>query len=352
MAELKDYPFVNQLNSPTLDGRPDENKWFNCVLAVLLSAMLYYRPELRFKITPDSMKDVVLGEGYANKGTDAAWFIPFVAKYGLKLSKIENMPGKLIEEAHKLIQAGKPAIFTEIDPYVDTSLPKYTGWTHVGSWYKEVPNGLVAMDPFGGKLVEDSDAVWASKIVGNELWTVELVEEPMMTISLAQPEVAHYFEQFGTDGRQWLCRQTSKVVQYGILAFYRSFGNSGLCGLTFLGLPKSNETPIERIPGGQHLAGHGIVVQFFERAALCYDPTHLQDNPPGAGSVYLLHLYTGGPGTDPEIAVLQAQIEKLKTQATPAPATPDPRIADYASRLSTTARLAQEIIGTVTLPTA
>lgn len=308
MAELKDYPFINQLSSPTLDGRPDENKWFNCVLAVLLSAMLYYRPDLRGKITPDSMKDAVLGEGYANKGTDAAWFVNFVTKYGLRLYKIENMPGKLIEEAHRLIQSGKPAIFTEVDPYVNTSLPQYAGWTHVGSWYKESPGRLVMMDPFGGKLVDESDAYWTQKIVGNELWTVEplAAQEEDVTIDLNMPEVARYFTLFDTAGKQWKCRQTGKVVQYAMLNYYITNGAKPFCGLSSLGLPTSNEIPLPGVAGA--------VKQYFERGVLCYDPQHRIDNPPGAGNVYPLHLYNDGPGTDPAVPELEAEVQKLKAQ--------------------------------------
>ena len=74
----------------------------------------------------------------------------------------------------------------------------------------------------------------------------------------------------------------------------------------------SGEIPIEQLPLiGQlfaHLAGKGIRVQFFERGVVIYDPAHLVDNPPGAGPVYLLHLYNGGPGTDPRIAQLQAAL--------------------------------------------
>lgn len=54
------------------------------------------------------------------------------------------------------------------------------------------------------------------------------------------------------------------------------------CGLTYLGLPLSNEIT---------MAGHpGVVKQEFERGWACYDPTHVIDFPPGAGDVYLLHL--------------------------------------------------------------
>jgi hypothetical protein len=102
--------------------------------------------------------------------------------------------------------------------------------------------------------------------------------EVMSTIDLTDPTVAQYFTQ--TSDGQWQCKQTGYIVRKGILAFYRSFGQNAYCGLTYLGLPKSNEEPV---------AGHsGVVKQRFERAVLAYDPNHQIDHPPGASDVYLL----------------------------------------------------------------
>jgi hypothetical protein len=76
--------------------------------------------------------------------------------------------------------------------------------------------------------------------------------------------------------------KTGHSVHDGMLKFYRSFGQDAYCGLTYLGLPLSEEEPI---------AGHaGVVKQQFERAVLVYDPTHEIDQPPGASSVYLMHI--------------------------------------------------------------
>ncbi|HEX6478497.1 MAG TPA: hypothetical protein VF043_06610 [Ktedonobacteraceae bacterium] len=52
--------------------------------------------------------------------------------------------------------------------------------------------------------------------------------------------------------------------------------------MTYLGLPLSNEIPIQGHPG--------VVKQQFERGWVCYDPTHTIDNPPAAGDVYIMHL--------------------------------------------------------------
>ncbi len=108
----------------------------------------------------------------------------------------------------------------------------------------------------------------------------EAMGEGTPPIDLTDPIVAGYFTQ-APDG-QWQCKQTGFIVRKGILKFYRSFGQNAYCGLTYLGLPKSNEEPI---------AGHsGAVKQRFERAVVAYDPTHQVDHPPDAKEAYLMHL--------------------------------------------------------------
>jgi hypothetical protein len=116
-------------------------------------------------------------------------------------------------------------------------------------------------------------------ISGTEIEPYWLGDVPM-TIDLNNPVVANYFT--ATSDGKWQCKQTGNIVQFGMLNFYRSYGQGAYCGLTYLGLPKSNETPI---------AGHpGVVKQEFERGWLVYDPNHVVDTPPGAGAVYPMHL--------------------------------------------------------------
>jgi hypothetical protein len=63
-------------------------------------------------------------------------------------------------------------------------------------------------------------------------------------------------------------------------------------------LPVSPEIPLDT---------SGNTKQHFERAVLFYDQQHVLDKPPGAGMVYLAHLYTG-QGQDPKIAGLSAEL--------------------------------------------
>lgn len=112
----------------------------------------------------------------------------------------------------------------------------------------------------------------------DELWAYLKGEN--MTIDLSNPIAAGYFT--GTPDGKWQCKANGHILQYGMLKFYRSYGQDAFCGLTYLGLPLSNEIPIEGHPG--------VVKQEFERGWLVYDPHHVFDHPPGAGEVYLMHL--------------------------------------------------------------
>ena len=111
-----------------------------------------------------------------------------------------------------------------------------------------------------------------------------------MSIDLANPTVASYFTQ--GPGNSWKCKQTGFVIRDGDLDFYRSYGNSALCGLTYLGLPTSNEIALDAA---------GNTIQHYERGDLRYDPQHKYDNPPGSGPIYLAHIDKQPPPPPPHI---------------------------------------------------
>jgi GH25 family lysozyme M1 (1,4-beta-N-acetylmuramidase) len=118
------------------------------------------------------------------------------------------------------------------------------------------------------------------------------------TIDINTPGVSTYFKA-SSDDKTWQCTN-GKIIGGAILDFYKSFGGSGLCGLLHLGLPLTSEVGV---------AGHaGITIQEFERACVRYDPSKTLDNPPGSGSVYLIHT-----DQDPRTIALQSQITALKT---------------------------------------
>lgn len=151
------------------------------------------------------------------------------------------------------------------------------------------------------------DAVSRQRCPGPYPWDAlfdylnENEEQPIM-IDLSNPGVSQYF-QATADPQIWQVKGSNILLGHGILDFYRSFGGSGLCGLSHLGLPTSNEIS----------AGNGRVYQRLERGVLCYDVTHSIDNPPQSGPVYLMHI-DKGLGQDPRIAQLQVQVGQLQTQ--------------------------------------
>lgn len=118
------------------------------------------------------------------------------------------------------------------------------------------------------------------------------------TIDLTNGTVASHFSG---DDNIWTCKDNGFVIGHGILNFYRAFGGDALCGLTYLGLPRSNELPVKGYPEA--------VQQEFERACVVYDPKKELDNPPGSGPVYVTHVER-----DPRTVDLLAKIADLQQQ--------------------------------------
>lgn len=299
MSTLAHFPMVSQLTSTTSDGKPSENSQFDCVPASIGACILWFQDKSQWDnlINPDKLKDAVYGETYKG-GTAATAYVPFCKQLGYDLYPLNTSSAmQSVEQAHKLLAANKPVIFTEKDPYVPASY----GWSHVCVFYAESAGELSAMDPYIGKAVTKSDAEWEQVLLANQLWLVAPLEDDM-SIDIHSPGVSEsYTEQ---DAHHWLCKN-GHTVQFGILDFYKSNN-----GLLLFGLPLSNE-----IPTGTDTT----VLQYFERACLVYDPAHKLDNPPGAGSVYTAHVYDVDAshkalGRDPYLAKLEETIAQLQAQ--------------------------------------
>jgi hypothetical protein len=316
MTMLQNFPMVSQRSTVTGDGKASEDALYACVAASIdaLCRYLLNTPE-NSVFNPDKFKDAAYGDAWIG-GTSAEAYIPFCKSLGINLYPVSVAgPQAAVAKAHQLIGEGKPVIFTITDPYVDVNLPQYSNWTHVEVWYADEPGGLTAMDPWLAQPVFKSDGTWQLLLRSDRLWLAERIDDMPPPITLGNPVVASYFTQ--SSATSWHCTKTNKALQDAILAYYQYCGVSNLHGLLDLGLPVSNEIPIEKIDASyQSLAGSGIVVQFFERGVLIYDVKHLIDNPPGAGSVYCAHLY-GLPGQDPLIKDLKAQIATLQGQEMP-----------------------------------
>ncbi len=177
MTTLAGFPAVSQRTTVTSDGRPSEDALYDCVPASIGAVMLWLEGKSAWDstINPDKMKDAVYGDAYTG-GTSASRYVQIAHDMGFTLSDM-NAPTALgtVALARALLLQHEPAIFTMLDPYVDTSLDEYRDWTHVCVFVGADAGGLTAMDPFIAQLVYKSDATWASLLRANQVWTVEKI---------------------------------------------------------------------------------------------------------------------------------------------------------------------------------
>jgi len=301
LSVLQNFPMVSQLTSVTGDNKPSENRLYDCVAASIDAACRYLLNKSEDSVfNPDSFKDQAYGDTWIG-GTAAIKYIAFCKSLGVNLYPVQGSPQKLVALAHGYLAQEKPVIFTMPDSY--SSDPNMT---HVCVFYADGPGYLVAMDPFplpgvnSGHPDRRTDAEWMNVLLFNEVWITERIDDMPPPITITNPAVAVYFVQTGPTS--WHCAKTGKVIQGAILSYYQTCGATALHGLLDLGLPVSNEIPLD---------GKGNVKQFYERGVVFYDPGKIYDSPPGSGPVYHAHLYSGA-GQDPEIADLQKQLAILQ----------------------------------------
>ncbi len=159
---------LNQLNEPTSDGKPDENREFNCVpdsLAMVFNWLLKTN-----KYHGDLLKDAACGQGYVGF-TAASEYVSFARSQGIKLYPVEGYGMQLVQLIHQYLAKGLPVVATEPDPYVNPS----KGWSHVILFYADQPGQLTAMDPYGAHPVTRSDKDWAAILQFHEIWIGELL---------------------------------------------------------------------------------------------------------------------------------------------------------------------------------
>ena len=326
MSELKNFPLKNQLLTTLSDGSLDSNGSFDCV-AESIAACLQWLFGKNYE--GGVLKEAAYGAAYQGS-TDANSYRDYCNSQGAKLSPVECATYEnAIQTAHKLLANGIPVIFTEQDDYAPLAFRNL--WTHVCTFHADTASTLTAMDPFIAQDITYSDDVWSKRLRSSELWIVEKigtiqqeVEEVVQPISLTDATVAQYFD---AEGDMWKCRQTGKVIGNAILTFYRMYGRDALNGLTYAGLPLTNEIG----------AVQGTTYQRFERGVLVYDPKHVIDRAPGASDVYLAHIYDG-LGIDPRIGVLKQQLTDLNKQLS---AKPEPDVQVQAELAQVKARLNQ-----------
>lgn len=166
MSELHNYPFVNQLDSKTLDGRPDENRGLNCVPSSIASGLEYLT---RRPFVPDQLKDYAYGQGYAG-GTAAVDYVTFCAKQGVQLSPVNGNPAYLVSEIHRHIQEGHPVIGTIPAPSYPPANRFNPGMSHVIAFYSERPGVLTAMNPWRAFSQPETDQWWQDRLCFGQIW--------------------------------------------------------------------------------------------------------------------------------------------------------------------------------------
>lgn len=300
MTVLENFPIISQLTALTSDGLPNTDAPYECVSTSLLAGVMYLNgvKEMGGDFTPDYFKDQAYGEAYQG-GTSAMKYVDVCAHFGVQLTCFTGNPGALVDRLHQEIARDHPCVVTVPDVYVPSSY----NWTHVLACYGEAADTLTMLDPYIAKPITRSNVDWQHLLLENQIWILSKGDEDVI-IDITMPAIAAHFSQIDAD--HWHCKATGKIIQYGILDWYRTCGAKPYGGFSILGLPKSNEQPLQ----GK------AVRQFFERGVLVYDPEHRYGGPEGAGDVYLAQLYEpGSPGVDPAIADLEAQLAALKSQS-------------------------------------
>ncbi len=312
MTTLQNFPLLDQRTTTTSDGQLDINHDWDCVAESIAAAMTWLTGTL---FVGGVLKEIIYGTTYQG-GTDAAAYAQYVAQHGVRMYALQGDNTTLVQLAHQQIALGHPVLLTEIDPYIDLSL--YPGSTHVVCGYGEDPGSVTVMDPFGGYSVTKTDSQWTSMVRSGQIWVLEAIQtEAQMAISLNTPEIDTSFRQ--APGGAWQCTESGHeyVIGGAILSYYRTLGNAGLCGLTILGLPTSNEIPPLVNGVRATIKGHEeIVEQIYEHATVRYDPTHFLDKPRGAGPVYLVHQEITSDQVKQALAQVLDLQHKLQTIAT------------------------------------
>jgi N-acetyl-anhydromuramyl-L-alanine amidase AmpD len=125
-------------------------------------------------------------------------------------------------------------------------------------------------------------------------------------------QVANYFVE-DTQEQRWYLKlpdtsnhNNNHFIGGDILKYYRTCTNIALNGFSQYGLPLAHE---ERVPNTKQ-----ATTQRFERGVILFDPMKEVDSVPGLpGPCYPSHI-DSGPGEDPRIAQLEAELAALQKQ--------------------------------------
>lgn len=311
LAVLPNFPFGDQRTEKTADGRPPENADFDCVPESFAKAIQYYDGGY---VSGDELKDAEYGETYKNSGTALARYVDNATDLARAKYHVTAVPFNdtntidLVGRVHTWLRQGYPVIATIpsqwSNSYSMTALAKPGFSTHVIVFYEEIDGGLGAMNPWGGFEHRGSDAYWQGRLCYGQVWAV-VKENVVLDIAHS---LGYYVQKTAGNDTAWIDTHGKLEVHGSILTFYRSFANSLLNGLTYLGLPKT----LEIFP----ISGYNGCIQIFERGVIFYDPSRKFDGPPGVPSTqtcYLGHI-DNGPAHDWLLAAVQAQLKTVQGQ--------------------------------------
>lgn len=168
-------PYINQLTEGTLDGQPNENSRWNCVVDSTCMALEY---ETGKSYNGDAVKDLIYGQGYQG-GQAAIRYVEYCHQQGVKLyaynSQGANLAARqwsLVREIHTLVDAGHPVMATIPSqwgiPQADPEHPD--GTTHVILFNETYAGGLAARNPWNLPRHAGDDQYWHDRLCYAQVW--------------------------------------------------------------------------------------------------------------------------------------------------------------------------------------
>lgn len=160
---MSGWPYVNQLNSPTADGQPDENRNNNCVAACVAMVLWHFTGNPTY---PDPIKDMVYGQGYTGPEA-AAKYVALCRSRGVDLKPFNGPSTALIAEMKAALDAGKPCLFTVPTRWQENV---DSGSTHVMVAYSRTGNSFNVADPWGGVARTFDQSYLQPRLRFNQIW--------------------------------------------------------------------------------------------------------------------------------------------------------------------------------------
>lgn len=164
---------LDQLNEPTSDGLPDENKDDNCVAASFAEGLHIL---LGGNWDGDEVKDAVYGQGYVGVQS-AARYVQYASDHGVHLAPHDDTQAGLISTIHAQIHQNHPVIVTMPSNWgTAPANPVSPGIsTHVGIAVGDGAGYIRVMNPWHGFYQDQPDAWWQARLCYGQVWPMQKV---------------------------------------------------------------------------------------------------------------------------------------------------------------------------------